>query len=1786
MKQAIARQPASAKLCILSLCLALILGYPRSATANDATILQDNPAQSPNSSPGTKRGIVVGKKPKPEETDDSPHPTVKPVGAQNLALVIGVSKYRNLRQEMQLKYADKDARALAEFLVSPQGGFAEENVILLTDEQATREEIQNQLGKLRDSPKESLVLIYFAGHGEVVESRQPGAGQGFLLPHDAQLDSLDATAIQMDQFNNTVKNIRARSVVVIADACKSGTIGDLARRSRKPGGISQKNFAEADADYQSSFILTAAAPTQNSLELATLKHGVFTHYLLKGLKGLADRDQNGLVSAGELFGFVGPQVTQITLRMQSPESNSGFDPSIPLAILNERGAAEYRKWLESDPFVTRWLASFDEALRAGRLTRPDNLSAWFFYTRLAAYPGATVELIAKKRDDLQRELVRFGRATIDQSPRDPSEWNRAADGLEKAYDLQIDKDSRLRAWRHFCRGMAKHHEDEDRAATREFDQGLKLLEDERLNEPLIAAGIGRFYKQTKRLEDAVRAYQHAMTPNPQPLWRREFAETLLALERLSEAKMQLRWARKDQPDDALALKLLAEAIWRNPASKEELSEAAEAASRAYTLAPGNIEIEDIYGRVLLKTGQVTQAIPLLRKVANHYLGDDQSRDRKLLQLSRAYLQNADTGRAISALREAERRNSKSAEVYSLLGSLLEQQGEIDQAIGVARKAIEFAPDKPGERSERRRELANYYERAGRLRDAAAEYKNAANLASGDSRIRDALDNHALALSYRTGDRRAEVRGLAGAQSFVEPTAAIIAPGGRQAIERLTGVNIDLGNEDSALARVFDLCIRRPEIRARLISFFELYPEFTRRAERKGPLPGHLTLPRPDHTPVSEAARDALDFFGVTDQKGRRRINQKEFDSRKTVFLALGGDPVLLQRGDPVTLKWKNDPLPILFNLERWFTTKEGLKVRQGRYAHPGDLWLYFLNSEERMKLYVGASFLPAEVGRPFLEQVLLRTDEDWEVTDSLYFVAPYLRFTAQGQLIIPGGERIWQESLKKFDTTDKLLRSLLSRENGGLLYLFAALSAAGPAGDWIANSSYFKQLSRMLQKSHLPEVREPFDLMDLFSCLRMEKRDSLRLPASAELWLGGPAEGGALSALLGKIGNVAAGKQIPAVKQIAVLAEVERERPDWTANARLVDLIAKQAAANREALLELALDLDLSGEQLERLIARAAALDALTGATEKLAALRAFQSAFELLRLMNRSGALAQPQVSALTDRLLRLEPGGANYAFDLFSIVQTHLPGVAGGANGQEVENKLVALLCSSPPLVAPAAKTQTPALADGGKSSPVSEPGLLAFDIARGREESIKRALNSQRHTRFADLAQAIIALNALEANASDAAAVGALKAALNKFIAPEPPDEAKKRKSKEPAGTPSTLRETAASMIAPVQRDKLAELRRQIAPFAGEALLGMVYASLGEIAGDRLANNHDLVRNHDLSNNAWARAEFDAAGGAVRGSVTQLAFALLAPAARTKDAKKDDKDDDDAQTREGLMAAPFAAAVINAFHLVELRRASSRAMAHVAHMLDLGEELLALSAMRQPTAEIVLSAGLRELLTPQRAAAAQRLLYQGDVKQAIQRLTPSELYFLGRRLFEARRREASLASLANEPGALGALSRLLQAAETESDKPTASFDRELRQFGMPMTTRGGLARIDLRELDPYERALGFADAQRLAERMQDLKLGLARVCYRQTASALLPLAPGMARAILKNADREAREMTGGAPLAERDWQGLLSALGGASIERTLQGFLLELGRSPHWRPVQNPGWNDETTPEAKTR
>ena len=72
-----------------------------------------------------------------------------------------------------------------------------------------------------------------------------------------------------------------------------------------------------------------------SLELPELGHGIFTYYLVEGLKGAADANHDGIVSLIELYAYVKDQVTKrsrLAGGKQEPMMRSGeLQGDLPLA---------------------------------------------------------------------------------------------------------------------------------------------------------------------------------------------------------------------------------------------------------------------------------------------------------------------------------------------------------------------------------------------------------------------------------------------------------------------------------------------------------------------------------------------------------------------------------------------------------------------------------------------------------------------------------------------------------------------------------------------------------------------------------------------------------------------------------------------------------------------------------------------------------------------------------------------------------------------------------------------------------------------------------------------------------------------------------------------------------------------------------------------------------------------------------------------------------------------------------------------------------------------------------------------------------------------------------------------------------------------------------------------------------------------------------------------------------------------------------------------------------------
>jgi len=220
---------------------------------------------------------------------------------RRVAAVVGISRYRELSN---LEGAAKDARDMADMLRVL--GFDE--VLELYDEEATREAILDLLGNQlqRKTTSEDLAFVFYAGHG-TTETLPNGEKRGYLVPTDGNTEDAYTTGISMEAIRDLSNRLPAKHVYYAMDACYSGSLA-VSRGQGQPNRDGQR--------IQAVQMLTAGTEGQQALEQGG--RGVFTTYLLQGMRGEADRNGDKVVTASEIGWYVSDQVKLATKSRQTP----------------------------------------------------------------------------------------------------------------------------------------------------------------------------------------------------------------------------------------------------------------------------------------------------------------------------------------------------------------------------------------------------------------------------------------------------------------------------------------------------------------------------------------------------------------------------------------------------------------------------------------------------------------------------------------------------------------------------------------------------------------------------------------------------------------------------------------------------------------------------------------------------------------------------------------------------------------------------------------------------------------------------------------------------------------------------------------------------------------------------------------------------------------------------------------------------------------------------------------------------------------------------------------------------------------------------------------------------------------------------------------------------------------------------------------------------------------------------------------------------------------------------
>jgi CheY-like chemotaxis protein len=212
------------------------------------------------------------------------------------ALLIGISEYKNINR---LSKTTVDAEDLYTTLL--QQGYSKENVFLLCNYEATKNQIGDRLDWLARRVKhEDTVLFFFSGHGlQFKGGFHPGE---YLCSVQADLSNLQDTCISHEEFTRALNSIHAGRLVVFLDACHSGGVGTP--RDINPSvveGLSE-SFYKSLAQGKGRAIIAACMPNEVAWELGEMRNGLFTHYLLEGIKGGAA--QNEVVTVSRLFAYI------------------------------------------------------------------------------------------------------------------------------------------------------------------------------------------------------------------------------------------------------------------------------------------------------------------------------------------------------------------------------------------------------------------------------------------------------------------------------------------------------------------------------------------------------------------------------------------------------------------------------------------------------------------------------------------------------------------------------------------------------------------------------------------------------------------------------------------------------------------------------------------------------------------------------------------------------------------------------------------------------------------------------------------------------------------------------------------------------------------------------------------------------------------------------------------------------------------------------------------------------------------------------------------------------------------------------------------------------------------------------------------------------------------------------------------------------------------------------------------------------------------------------------------
>nr|VFJ73054.1 MAG: Caspase domain-containing protein [Candidatus Kentron sp. FW] len=201
---------------------------------------------------------------------------------------------------------------------------------MLANQKADREGILDGLDWLvRESTQQDVSVIFLAGHGMTQRDHY------YFLSHDFDSERPDDTSVPLLKLQNTLKQLEQfhGTCLLLIDTCYSGMITGNRDAAKRDAEITEalRTLQEAAGHV---VVMAVAGNQEESMEHPEWRHGAFTRALIDGMKGKADRDENGVIRIRELDRYVAGRVKELTDGRQHTITKIPEDmPNFPVAIV-------------------------------------------------------------------------------------------------------------------------------------------------------------------------------------------------------------------------------------------------------------------------------------------------------------------------------------------------------------------------------------------------------------------------------------------------------------------------------------------------------------------------------------------------------------------------------------------------------------------------------------------------------------------------------------------------------------------------------------------------------------------------------------------------------------------------------------------------------------------------------------------------------------------------------------------------------------------------------------------------------------------------------------------------------------------------------------------------------------------------------------------------------------------------------------------------------------------------------------------------------------------------------------------------------------------------------------------------------------------------------------------------------------------------------------------------------------------------------------------------------------